>query len=196
MAKADVLQLVADLSASTADQVASGRFHGDIVYEMGLGKSVSLVGAAFVQVSGGTSEYTFPATTIYPLLLFYDDTVLTPSMVKEAEAYDKQWRTTLGEPRTWLDEHETLRTFDLVPTPRRDGAAVGVTTPFTGFPEGNVLMIYSENRTDVHAFEELIMALLILAREFDRESDHTDHDAAQYCVQLGALYQAMLASKR
>lgn len=197
MAKADVLQLVADLSASLADQTAASKYHSDIVFEQGLGRNISLTGAAFIQVSADTAEYTYPTTTIRPLLLFYDDTTMHPSDIKEAEAYDKQWRTTLGEPRVFLIEHEPERTLDVIPVPKRAGATVGVATPFgTTFPEANLLMIYSENRTDVHAYEELVVALQILAREMDRESNHTDHEHAAAATMLAALFQAMLATKR
>lgn len=197
MAKADVLQLVSDLSAGLADQTAASAFYNDVVYEMGLGRSVSLTGAAFVQATKSAGQYSFPVTAVRPLLLFYDETSMHPSDTKEAEAYDKEWRATLGEPRVWLVEHETNRVFTVLPVPRRSGAAVGATTPFgAALPEANFLVVYTENRADVHAFEELIVALQVLGREFDRESDHTDHTAAQYCTMLVGLLGAMLATKK
>lgn len=197
MAKADVLQLVADLSAGLADQTASGRFYDDIVFEMGLGRSISMTGAAFIKATKSTGQVSFPPTSIRPLLMFYDDTCMHPSDIKEAEAYDKQWRTTLGDPRVWLVEQETNRTISVVPVPRRSGATVGLSTPFSAaFPEGNFLAVYTENRADVHAFEELTTALQVMIREFARESDHTDHTVVQFCTALSEMLNMMLATKR
>lgn len=174
MAKADVLQLVADLTDSLANQTVAGELYDDAVIALGMMPNETMTGAAYVQVTSGTSQYTYPTTALRLLGIMHDAKTLQISDINEAQAYDKQWRTNRGEPLAWLIEHESRRTVTLVPVPNRTGATVGAATPFTTFPEGNITALYTENRTDVHPWEELYIALVVAARELARDSDHTD----------------------
>ncbi len=188
MAKADVLQLVADLTDGLADQTVAGETYDDVVVELGMKPNESMTGAQYVATTSGTSQYSYPTTTLRLLGLMHDAKTLQISDINEAQAYDKQWRTTRGEPLAWLIEQESRRTFTLVPVPNRTGATVGVATPFTTFPEGNVTAIYTENRTDVHPWEELYVALVVAERELSRDSDHTDLQLAEA---LGKLAEGL-----
>lgn len=192
MAKADVLQLVADLSDSLADQTACSSTYDDLVYQLALSKNESLTNASFVQSTAGTAQYSYPTTAIRILGVLFDTNHLEPSDVMEAQAYDAEWRANRGDPRVWLLEQESRRTFTLVPVPNMTGATVGVTTPFTGFPEGNSLVLYNEFRANVHAWEELVMALEILVQEFSRDSDHTDAEFAKACAELSKGFKALI----
>lgn len=174
MAKADVLQLVADLTDSLANQTVAGELYDDVVYEMGMRPNESLTGASYVATTQGTSQYSYPTSALRLLGLMHDAKTLQISDIGEAQSYDRQWRTTRGEPLAWLVEQESRRTFTLVPVPNYTGSTVGVATPFTTFPAGNVTAIYTETRTDVHPWEELYVALVVAARELARDSDHTD----------------------
>jgi len=193
MAKADVLQLVADLSNSLANQTVAGEFYDDVVLEMGMKPNESMVAASLVQVTGGTAQYSYPTSALRLLNVYFDTTVLQISDVNEAAAYDKQWRTTRGEPLAWLVENESRRTVTLVPVPKRTGSTVGASTPFSAtFPEGNLTTIYTETRTDVHPWEELYVALVVLERELSRDSDHTDLQLAEAFGKLAEGFQPIL----
>lgn len=193
MARADVTQLVTDMSNGLATAAAVSNFYDDIVFEMGLSKDESLTNAALVPATAGTATYTYPPSALRLLGVLYDARYLQPSDVKEAEAFDKQWRTNRGEPNVWLVEQEKRREFTLVPVPRRNGTAVGSRTPFlTDFPEGNITAIFTENRTDVHSYEELTVALEICAREFARDSDHTDLAFADACRKVSQAFKILI----
>lgn len=193
MPKADVLQLVADLSDGLADQTASSAFYDDIINQMGLAPAESLVNAAYISVVANQATYAYPLNAIRILALLFDTVYLTPSNIREAEAYDKNWRSQRGEPRTWLVEQESRRGVTVVPVPPKNGANLVQQTPFdNGHPEGNLMAIFSEDRLDVHPFEELMMALMVLVREFTRDSDHTDHQFAELCKQVSTFFQMLI----
>lgn len=185
MAKADVLQLVADLTNSLANQTVASELYDDVVTEMGMKPNESMTGAGLIQVTAGTAQYSYPTTALRLLSLHYDTVALQPGDTNEAAVYDKQWRTTRGDPLTWVVERESRRTFTLVPVPQRTGATVGASTPFSAtFPEGNVTAIYTETRTDVHPWEELYVAFIVTAQELARDSDHTDLQLSEALAKL------------
>ena len=191
MARADVLTLVDDLAVSVEDDDAAGDYYNDIVEELGFANA-PLADASFVAVVAGTKEHTLPTAAVRGLAFVYDDTQLYLSDKKELEFADVNWRTRQGTPVVVSFSDTDQRQFDVVPVPDRSGAAIGATTPFTGHAADNVVVIYADRATDVHSWEEMQVALEVLAREFARDSEHKDDRAAKAWGQLANLFAGLV----
>ena len=175
MAKADVLQLVADLSNSRADATVCGDYYDQLVDEMGRSKLESLVNAELAAVVAADGSYSFPTNAIALLAVIFDDKQLMQASEMDVETSDDLWRETQGTPICFVIEDEDARVIQLYPTPARAGDTIGGSTPFVlPHPAGNLTYIYTERRSTEHAYETLWMALEILAREFARDSNHQD----------------------
>lgn len=183
MPQADVLNLVNTLSVGLRDSTAASNFYTRIVQEHGRLRE-SLTNAAYVAATTGTVNYTIPTAAIRPLAVFYDDRWLFPEDKRGADVHDPYWRNRQGDPFAVVFEDVTARTFDVLPVPARTGATIGGTTPFTGFPADNFTVIYTNAATDVQPWEELLVATEILSREFARDSDHQDTEAAAIWRQI------------
>lgn len=183
MPQADVLSLVDRLSVGLRDSTASSSFYTRVVQEHGRLRE-SLTDAAYVAVTAGTVNYAFPTGSIRVLAVFYDDLWLFPEDKRGADVHDPYWRNRRGDPFAVVFEDATARTFDVLPVPARTGATIGVATPFTTFPADNFTVIYTEAATDVQPWEELLVATEILSREFARDSDHQDTEAATVWRQI------------
>lgn len=174
MPQTDVLTLVSSLAVAQSNATTVDNYYDRIVQEHALSRG-TLTNAAFVAVVAGTFDYSFPTAALRGLTFIYDDIQLYREDKRGAEQIDDLWRVRRGEPRSVLFEDQQGRSFSLVPVPSRSGATIGASTPFTGaFPIDNATVIYADEAVDVHAWEELAQACEILAREFGRDSDHTD----------------------
>lgn len=190
MAKADVLALVDTLSDDTATAVTIDEFYDDVVFEMaqGIFPGPSLTNAAYVEVVAGTSHYEMPDDAVRELAIIHDHKDLLRDERQGAEISDKDWRSSLGEPAAYVTGDEDQDFIALVPVPDVSGDTVGVATPFIPpFVRGNLTIIYTEERDDVHLDEELPLALEILAREMARDSDHHDGDMSKAVKKLAGL---------
>lgn len=193
MAMSDVLQLVTDLSDGLNDSTACTNYYSDVVYLMGLDPGGTLVNASTIDPVVLVPQTTLPASSITTLAVLYDVKHLSKTGRKGAQAWDTHWFTTLGQPFAWLDEDQNRHTITEIPIP--------VTPPTVGLPrdpsisnpgQNGLTVIYTETRTNAHGDEELAMALEIMAREFSRDSDHTDHTSAQTCRTLSGVLFGMI----
>lgn len=198
MAKADVIALAEDFagtrsdSATLSDATAIDRYYADIVRELGL-TAESSVNASFVAAVAGTATYSLPTAAVRLLALIYDDADLRPTTRRALEAYEHDWRTRKGRPRSFVTQDEDVRTVRLVPVPDRNGETIGASTPFAGaFPGNNLTFVYADNVTDVLPWDELWTALDITAREFARESDHFDAEVADTFQKLATIVRQMI----
>jgi hypothetical protein len=191
MAQVDVLNLVNSLSVGLRDSTASSNFYTRIVQEHGRLRE-SLTDAAYVAGVAGTVNYTIPTAAVRPLAVFYDDLWLFPEDKRGADVHDPYWRDRRGDPFAIVFEDATARTFDALPVPARNGAAIGGDTPFTAFPADNFTVIFTESATDVQPWEELLVATEILSREFARDSDHQDTEAATMWRQIADTLLGMI----
>jgi len=190
MPQADVLQLVTDLSDGLNDSTATTNYYGDVIFLMGLDPGGTVVNITTVDPVIFVPQTTLPASSITTLAVIYDRKHLSKTGRARANAWDTQWFTTLGPPFAWLDEDQDRHTITEIPIPVNPPTVGLPRDPSTSDPGFNGLtIIYTETRTDAHGDEELAMALEIMAREFSRDSDHTDHTAAQTCRTLsGTLF--------
>jgi len=153
---------------------------------------VSLTGASFLTTTVGLQQFTLPASAVIALGVFYDDRQLAEDDPRSLELVEPNWRTSefTGRPAVFVLVDEDQRVFSIAPAPAQDGKTIGGGTPFvpgSPFPTENVMVIYSEIRTDVHDDEELAVALELVARELNRDSDHQDRETAAAAASLADL---------
>jgi hypothetical protein len=191
MSKATTLTLVSDLAVAVSDATAAGSYYDDIVEEFGFSMEPE-TDAVFVAAVQGTASYALPTSAIRGLAFLYDDTQLYFAEQTELEAADDEWRSRQGTPAVVNFVDLAGRTFGLTPVPDRAGATVGVLTPFTGHPVDNVTVIYTNRVSDLHSWEELAMALAILAREMARDSEHKDTRSAGAWKSLADLFALLV----
>lgn len=194
MAKADVVTLANVLSDSISDTTILGLYYDDVVDEIARGVILpdgmhSLTGATYLLAEATVFQYALPTSGVRFLGVFYDTHQLAEDDPKSVEQVETHWYGLAyrGEPAVYVRVDEDQKTVAIVPAPDRDGEALGVLTPTTGFPADNVMMFYTEVRTDVHTDEELAVALEILARELARDSDHQDADTSKLASQIATL---------
>lgn len=197
MAKIDVLNLVNIMAnnptSNLADQTAISNFYDDVVSDLGMSKDETLTNADFVALTAGVQTYTYPTTALRLLAVLSDTSHLQPSNIREADLFNPGWRTSQDDPKVWLIEQESRRQFSLVPIPPRTGQPIAGATPFTGtYPADNVTVVFTENRADVNPWEELVVALMILVREFSRDSDHRDLMYVEAITQTLGGFKALI----
>lgn len=201
MAKADVTTLVSTLSTGTADATTISDYYDDFIQELGrpaFAGVLSLTGATFVQAVDGTIVYTLPAAAVRPLIICHDRTQLGEDTQETAAALDEAWRSSRYKPLSFILSDESHRTFAVAPVPDATGADPTGLTPFdsTAPPANNFTIIHTDTGPDVHYDEELPVALILLAREWGRDSDHCDREGAQIVGQIGlALLQLLHLSE-
>lgn len=112
------------------------------------------------------------------LALFVDDRQLTH---EEENALPPRWRDRVGDPIAYVTEAKNDRLVRFFPKPDRTIED----KPFND-PQGAPTVIYTERR-GVGIPAQLLMpiTMLLLAREFERESSHRDQDFSSICQALG-----------
>ena len=194
MSRADVTQLVQDVSNSQADSVAVERYYDDIVNE--LGTSEIITNAGLISASVGTAVYTLPTDGIKLLLAIYDDTNLSIESRESLDVINTEWRTEKGNPLSIIPEGEDDRSFRLYPEP--DVASASFIPIFgspvgADYPNDSIMAIYTERRDNLPIWLELPLVFEILFREFSRHSNHTDILFASMCQRLSiALFKMVL----
>lgn len=194
MAKADVLQLIQDISSQQADATAIDRYYDDVVRD--LGQRPWLTQATLISITANTAIYT-PATSVIRILgTFYDDRVLISATPREMESISSTWRDARGTPIAYVNEDEGAKDFRLYPNPEvtsKDfiflfGSPFGL-----DYPEYAVAIVHTETRTNLPAWLEMPVAFEVLAREFMRESNHQDVAFAKTCKQMADLLLSLVS---
>lgn len=185
--KADVLALVNDLSGGLADPVMTEAYYREVVIDLGQRENL-LVQVSLIDHGIDLGNYDSPDATLKLLSVFYDDTELGKESQGTIESVDRFWRERNGRPQAFITDTEGDQRFRVWPMP-------DVPSHLFAFPTGSVFgadypaealgVIHTENRRDVPSWIELPVALLVLAREMARESDHTDLGFAKLCQDAG-----------
>lgn len=199
MSRADVLQRVQDLSVGQADPTVSGRYLDEVILE--LGQAPILVNATLIAVGPGLGtppddSYLLPLTAVLPLQFFFDDSILPELSLGELLQWDQDWRARTGRPIGVYRMDPGLRRFRLVPLPDAPSSSSFMFlfgAPFgADFPDSVAAVLHTETRQDVPLWLEPSLAWFILAREFSRESDHTNPMFASHCAQLAQAELEMI----
>lgn len=136
-----------------------------------------------------------PANLLNLLTLIYDDTVLSDLELRELESLNPGWRNTIGSPVAFTRQAQTVKSVEVFPAPFKTSPPI---IPVHGLPTGedyapgNGIAIYEELRTDCLPYLILPIALLVLEREYVRESPHMDLAFGLACGQIGSMLIKML----
>lgn len=193
--RADVLALVQLLSNNAADAALCNQFYDEVVTD--LAQQRWLTQASVLTLSEGTTTVQLPLNAVEILSLYYDNEALTEMGLADLlYVYGEMWRSRRGRPHAYTRESETAKVIEVAPPPDLPSNPL---IPIHGLPTGwdyplyAGLIINSETRNDVPVYLELPLALLILQREYARESDHQDLALAGAAGALAELLLTMIA---
>lgn len=184
--KADVLALVDLLSNTLADPTVTPDLYSDIVFDWG--SQPILTQATLISLTAKSEEFNLPPQVLDVLAVIWDQRELGKLRLREVEALNPSWRNQVGTPNSYIDQAETAKVLALYPAPFMPS---GPNTAVHGEPLGqdyplySVVLLNTETRQDVMPYLELPLALLILEREFIRESNHRDEDFAMMAGDFG-----------
>jgi hypothetical protein len=134
---------------------------------------------ATINVTQGTPLITLPTSLLDLITILFDGQALSILEHRELEVLNPGWRNAVGNPIAYSLDDLPAQQAELYPAPYS-------TSPPTA------TAIYVENRANVLPILTLPVALLVLQREFSRESDHADIQFASLCGELGMLLLDML----
>jgi hypothetical protein len=189
--RADVLALVQLLSNNAADAALINSFYDEMVIE--LARQQWLTNASLLTFTLGSTTVNLPGNAVEILDIIYDNTVLTELSLSDLKMiFGENWRSRKGYTRAYTLEAESKKTIEVCPAPLEAASAV---IPVHGLPTGwdyptyNGVIINSETRNDVPVYLELPLALMIIEREYMRESDHQD---LAFAIAAGGLANILL----
>lgn len=132
---------------------------------------------ALVALTAGTATYTFSATFRRLYALCYGGRELSHETLAALDSRGATWRDEVGEPLAYLEQLEEERTVRVYPIPDRTSASPSsVTTELD-----RIIAIGTFSLSLLPAYLRLPAALWVLAREYERESDHRDIPFAKLC---------------
>jgi hypothetical protein len=191
--KFQVLNLVQQLSNGQADATVSERLYREVIFDLGRDEWLSTF--TLVPLTSAGSSVQMPVQIIKTLAMFYDDEQLGEMTLKQAQYLNDNWRDQPGVPHSYVFDGETRKNFRLDPYP------MVASKPFIfihGSPLGQDFPAYAvaiaaiETRVNVLFQMEIAVALLVLEKEFERESDHKDDAFAQAAGQMGRIFLEMV----
>lgn len=197
MSKSTVLTLVDDmtLGASVGSPVVSSYY--DRVVE-DLARFPWLTTMSLIPVVAGTSSYQLSNAQAKIIGMFYDRRQLGKLTIAEAESLNRYWRNEQGDPHSYIEEGEAVKTFRLYPSPifTSKSQVFPNSRPFgIDFPAYTLLVIHTGTRTDLPTWLELPVALEVAARELERESPHRDLEWAQAAHNMASLLFEMVGDR-
>lgn len=171
--KDNVLELVDFLSAGKADQTECGALFDEEILALGHDPRAWL--STMATIPSGTQAAADDPLRIQPPVgfniaqiyaLFVANRQLSSASLVELEGRSKQWRERTGSPTVYTTEREDDRTFRIFPALDRVYDVNDIGAP---------VILYTEHRTNsLPDILHLPLALLTLAREYERESNHRD----------------------
>ena len=199
MTQAAVLAFVDSLGGLRADGTPLAERSATTGLYIAVGEDIArdgwIAGVTLLPTSAGTAVYGPGPTAVRVLATFWDDRALARTRIDELRWTEVQFRDAVGTPVAWVQAEETTEQFRVSPTPDVGSTAFtydSATHLGAGFPPNALGVIATETRADYPTWLNLPLALLVLAREFSRESDHRDPAFAQACGELGRVALAMV----
>lgn len=172
----NVQTLCTHLSNGEADTTEMARLYVDVLDEL----ATIPVLVNYVTVTPSSGAVTFPTTSLTLLLAFYNSNQLGELSIREADWLLPNWRAATGTPYNYVMESYGRLGFQLVPTPTDGHNAQLLTTYYTD---------------TLPTWLQMPVALLVLAREYERESDHQNLELATACRQLGNYLVQLVVTK-
>lgn len=167
------------LSNGQGDDNLFAQLYADVVNTLGPAKWHT--NRATIPVFQGNPTITLPSSLLELITIIFDGQALSQLEHRELEVLNFGWRNATGTPIAYTLDDLPAQQAELYPAPSITGT-LG-------------LAIYVESRANVLPILTLPVALLVLQREFVRESDHTDVEFGNLCGMLGSLLLQMLQSE-
>lgn len=169
----NVASIIANLSNNEADATETARFYVDVLALLAT-YPLLVKSAAVTQTSGAVPQ---PADAVAVHAAFWNNYQLGELSIREADWLAPDWREATGTPYSFVRESLAGTTLQLVPAP----------TSGTGNE------IYSYTTDTLPTWLQMPVALLVLALEYERESDHQNLPLAGACRSLGMFMLAIIA---
>jgi len=191
---AEVQNLCVLLSNGQMDQTLFNGFYASTMTRREIARFHTT--ATPITLTANQTTVNLPDDLLNLLTLIYDDTVLSDLELRELESLNPGWRNTVGSPIAFTRQAETVKSVEVWPAPFETSPPI---IPVHGLPTGedyapgNGIAIYEEQRADLLDYLVLPVALLVLWREYVRESPHTDVACAMLCFQLAGMLLEMLS---
>lgn len=197
MSKTTVLTLVDEmtLGASTGSPVVSSYY--DRVVE-DLARFPWLTTASLIPITASTGSYQLSNGQSKIVAMFYDHRQLGRLTLAEVESLNRTWRNEQGDPHSYVEEGEPVKTFRLYPSPllsSKPQSFPNLAPLGQDFPPYTILVIHTGTRTDLPTWLELPVALEVAAREMERESSHRDLEWSKQARELSGLLFAMVGER-
>lgn len=179
--KATVLDLVTSLSYGLADTAEIDRIWGELIID--LANDPRQFFSNVVGLDSGTvadlrdqEQLELPAASNIGrvIALFYQGRQLSREDERTFATKQRTWPDRIGRPVAFTTDQRGDRFLRLFP--KNDT-----------FDVNSVVLFYTQSvrTTSIQDFYALPLALLVLAREFERESNHRDMDFSKACRALG-----------
>jgi len=170
---AAVQALVVNLSNGEADPVEISRIYDDVITMLAGPSVFARLSASVVPTAGAVS---LTHGDINLLLAFFNGEQLGELSLREANWLLPDWREATGTPFNYVRESFGSQQIQLVPAPA----------------SGNAQTITSYNPETLPVWMQLPIALLVVADEYQRESNHQNLEIANAARQLGQFLIALL----
>ena len=177
MSRADVLQLVQDISAEQSDDTEATRFYDDVVRDLGFYELLTdAESKTYSPHDDGLYQMSPDAMRI--LEIAWNKRRLDRASEFALRAlYGASWQLKRQDPVAVTEWSESAGLLRLAPWPTQPGV---------------VDVIKTQTRENLPYWLELPVALMIIGREFRRESNHQDIKFADAANELGALFLMLL----
>lgn len=190
VSRTSVLSMVSWLSAGLADQTVCTRLYDEVLRELAhdprawcTNYEVQNTGTIADTANTKALELRVSSLGMGKLLaLFFNGRQLSEVSRQELSAMSQHWYDEIGEPIAYTRDDEDNAVVRIYPRPRR--------LDTTGESVGSLRDSFAAIYTDVSSAaipDELLLpvSLLILHREFERESNHRDTAAAEIWKAIG-----------
>lgn len=178
--KAQTLTLASSLGLDLENDTTESQFFDDVVERLALMMKPAFVASTTVNMVDGTGTYNYESDMLRLLDAIMRGNLLTRSDESDLAAYSNEWQGDAdNEPKAYFEDW-LARQYSLYPAPN--------------FDSGDTLRIfYAQDRAaSIQDFYALVIALLILAREFSYNSTHRDLAYAEQCQRLGEFILRIL----
>jgi hypothetical protein len=185
--KALVLSMVDFLSAGLADQTECSRSFDETMIELAHDprawcSQVATMNTGLTTNTSDPDQLEIRSAVIKLLSVFYSGRELSEETIQNLAGTNVNWREQYGDPWAYTRQGEEGRILRLFPKPRR----VPVTgEAFSTYTDSAIVLYCDARTTAIPDILCLPLALLVLAREFERESNHRDIPFAEAWRAMG-----------
>lgn len=190
-----MLDLVSLLSNSQADQTTSSVFYDELSLDLAQLPLIVQATPAAVTIDGSAPDNSvaLPTNVVVPIQYFWNDTHLPEARENELVTWNQNWRIMHGMPLVIFRPDIGSRRIRTVPLPDQSTGDISTADLAEKWPSDAVMIIHTAVPICWPEWFNLPLAWLILAKEFARESDHTDMAFSQVANVIGETLLEMVS---